>query len=215
FGRTGLWIWPGSEPGTLGAPIDPPIDPRWFDKPVYAVGRATSASMAQIGFKPLGGEAAGNADELASLFLLQQQEQQQGSGGGGGRIAAAVDVSGRRQDEGRGGDTAGSSRRCAGQPAGVCDTGQGRCAAAARSAHGTRRLWLVFYSPSGLDVVQEQHGQIQQEQLRGWQVRVGCIGGTTAAHARRLGLQVHAQAQRPTPESLLHAVLGHDEPPPQ
>lgn len=67
------------------------------------------------------------------------------------------------------------------------------------------RSWVVFFSPSGVDLV--LRGDAANVAALNERARIACIGQTTAAAVRSVvGLSVDAVAARPTPEALADAM---------
>lgn len=67
------------------------------------------------------------------------------------------------------------------------------------------RSWVVFFSPSGVDLVLRDNPA--NVAALGQRARIACIGQTTAAAVRSVaGLSVDAVAAKPTPEALAEAM---------
>jgi uroporphyrinogen-III synthase len=64
-------------------------------------------------------------------------------------------------------------------------------------------LWLVFFSPSGLEAV-EQAPSVDPGQLH--DARIAAIGPTTGGALEKAGWAVEAVAAEPSPEALLDAI---------
>jgi uroporphyrinogen-III synthase len=65
-------------------------------------------------------------------------------------------------------------------------------------------IWLSAFSPSGVDIVLP----FIQSDLS--YIKMASIGSTTTSYLKSLGLQVHAQAESPTLESLVQAIRTQD-----
>jgi uroporphyrinogen-III synthase len=73
--------------------------------------------------------------------------------------------------------------------------------------------WLVFFSPSGVDIVANSSAdnvETIRRRCADAQLFIACIGETTAAAARAtLAVVVSAVAAKPTPEALAAAMKLH------
>ena len=59
--------------------------------------------------------------------------------------------------------------------------------------------WMVFFSPSGFNAVNEFLKEFP---------KIACIGKTTASHIKDRGYKVMAIASKPDPVSLYHAMFN-------
>ncbi|KAH6597500.1 hypothetical protein BASA50_004417 [Batrachochytrium salamandrivorans] len=195
------------------------LDQEWHQKPVYVVGASTGRSMSSLGFCPLG-ESAGGADALADIIISDQTAQY---GSVKGIMAACLrpwtflvgnktrDVIGVRlaavqipircvkvYEIVERPDT------CQALETQLHKDHSGSTTETSPQDHQT--IWYVFFSPSGIDSVWDW---CFSKTTNLPHVRIACIGATTAAHARHAGLLVSAQATRPTPESLVDAIIQY------
>jgi uroporphyrinogen-III synthase len=65
-------------------------------------------------------------------------------------------------------------------------------------------IWISLFSPSGIDIALPH---IQSDLSS---IKIASIGPTTSEHLENLGLQVHAQAESPTLESLVQAIRSQE-----
>ncbi|KAK6099394.1 hypothetical protein MT418_000812 [Batrachochytrium dendrobatidis] len=195
------------------------LDPEWFKMPVYSVGASTSIPLRSIGFHPIG-ESTGNAAELAKLIVSDLVTMH-------GSLENAQKACTRPWtffvgDKTR--DVLSVQLQSALIPLQCIKVYEmkGRedvlehleyhvsdlfsnIASVKRPDFDLREIWLVFFSPSGIDVVL-QHGLIAMHRIP--HVHIACIGKTTADHACSVGLCVSAVATRPTPDMLMDAIVS-------
>ncbi|KAJ3090065.1 hypothetical protein HK102_004775 [Quaeritorhiza haematococci] len=179
------------------------FDALWTKKPLYVVGEATAKAATELGFMPVGADS-GIADVLGQKIIS--------------------DYMGLPPEEGRRKllFVAGDKRRdvlpniltASGVPFTEVNGYETRPSSsfehdlkhAFDSTEESHPDWMVFFSPSGVDVVFDVF------QSRSWWGKVRCasIGPTTSDHLNRLQINVDAQATKPNPVELLAAVAASD-----
>ncbi|KNC99886.1 uroporphyrinogen-III synthase HEM4 [Spizellomyces punctatus DAOM BR117] len=167
----------------------------WRNKPFYVVGKATGAAARDAGFKPVG-ECAGTADVLSDIIINE-----------GRPSAPLLFLAG---DKAR--DVLPQRLSAANIPLEkvmVYRTGplpDFEAVLAAQIAGCSRDTdidWVVFFSPSGVDVA-----LASLREMTWWsKVRCASIGPTTSRRLQDEQVKVSAEAGTPCPEALLAAVL--------
>lgn len=163
----------------------PPQRAAWTARPAYAVGPRTSEALRKIGFAPEGAEA-GRAAALADVIAR--------------RAAGAkplLFLCGNRRRE-----TLPQQLQGAGVPFEEQEVYETHVRSDLDFSAPPLPDWLVFFSPSGLEAVQQARGFDPSA------VRLAAIGPTTAAALKTAGYAVSAVAADPTPEALVRAVEG-------
>lgn len=67
--------------------------------------------------------------------------------------------------------------------------------------------WWVFFSPSGVDAVFESIHYSSEDKF--FDIKIACIGKTTANSMEKYGIKPQAIAAKPTPADLLIAIKSH------
>ncbi|RKO84618.1 tetrapyrrole biosynthesis, uroporphyrinogen III synthase, partial [Blyttiomyces helicus] len=167
--------------------------PSWLTKPFYVVGPATAKAARRLNFTPIG-ESTGTADALASLIIASYPSTSPPLlflAGDKRRDVLPTRLAEARVpfQELQSYETRPSSRFRADLEAEV----GGRAGVD----------WVVFFSPSGVDVAVNA-----LRELEGWgKTRVACIGPTSERRATEVGLRVEAVAAKPGPQELLDAIV--------
>lgn len=155
----------------------------WEGRPAYAVGPTTADRLRALSFE-VRGEAAGDAVTLAGHIVEEAPER------------SLLFLSGSRRR-----DTLPEALRDAGVAFDEQVVYETHTRTDFRLPGDTSPVWLAFFSPSGLEAVQ----QADEAALR--HARRAAIGPTTASALRDAGLSVDAVADAPTPEALVRAVF--------
>lgn len=156
----------------------------WHGRTAYAVGPKTARRLREIGLTPEG-EEAGDAENLAAHII------------GNKPVAPLLFLCGNRRRE-----TIPNRLEAAGIPFDelvVYETNTRRDLTLP-SPQSSRSTWLVFFSPSGLEAV-EQAGTMDLANYR-----VAAIGPTTGGALEDAGYDVEAVAKEPSPEALVWAL---------
>lgn len=159
---------------------------RWKGAPAYAVGPKTARRLRDIGLRPRG-EDAGDADALANRIVEDAPE------------SPLLFLCGNRRR-----DTLPNRLGAADVPFEelvVYETRlrQGLTLPPPRRLSGS--IWLAFFSPSGLEAVQ------QSESVDLSEYRLAAIGSTTGGALGDAGYSVEAVADEPAPDGLVSAIL--------
>jgi uroporphyrinogen-III synthase len=165
-----------------------PLAARWRGEPAFAVGPKTVGRLQEAGLVPRGGDA-GDAAALA-----EQITEAPLSG-------PLLFLSGNRRR-----DTLPNRLREAGlafDELVVYETRPRRDLALPLSRPPSESPWLVFFSPSGLEAV-EQAPSVDPDQLHDY--RIAAIGPTTAGALEGAGWSVAAVASEPSPDGLVEAL---------
>lgn len=192
----------------------------WTNRPFYAAGPETARRARGLGFEPTGAEA-GSAAELAERIIADRQPDPQA-----GRPLLFLAGNRRRDDlpdrlaEARvpmeelvvyRSELRSSLDWTPPEPASDASRGPKAPERSKRSDDSHRRdtsapregpIWIVFFSPSGLEAV-TRSGGIPFEHYR-----LAAIGPTTAEALREDGRTVLAVAEEPTPEALCAAIAS-------
>lgn len=154
----------------------------WEGAPAYVVGPKTAKRLRSLGFD-VRGQEAGSARALVDVI----QEADSG--------APLLFLSGSRRR-----DTLPDGLRAAGIPFEEQVVYETRTRTDIRLPSAEKDRWLVFFSPSGLEAVQESDaGPLGA-------YRCASIGPTTAEALRGAGVRVEAVADRPSPKGVVEAI---------
>ncbi|KAI9354346.1 tetrapyrrole biosynthesis, uroporphyrinogen III synthase [Zopfochytrium polystomum] len=180
--------------------------------PIFTVGKATATPLNRLGFKTLGSES-GKAEALADVIANHAKENPTADDGGSSSNARSVlflcgdrrlDILPKKLREAGVGvdefvvyETLDNERF--GEDLSVALRAEG----AGEDVGEERPAFVVFFSPSGVDVA------VPQLQQKSWwgDCKVVAIGPTTAKRLAERGCKVFATASRPDPESLLEIVV--------
>lgn len=160
----------------------PELVESWQAKVAYAVGPKTAERLREVGLPPLGAEA-GDAAALADRIVDEAPE------------APLLFLCGNRRR-----DTLPNRLQAAAVPFDelvVYETHTRKYLDLPRAGGGT---WLAFFSPSGLEAVQEAPS-VDPERYR-----IAAIGPTTGGALEEAGLSVEAVATEPSPKGLVAAI---------
>ncbi|KAI8611894.1 tetrapyrrole biosynthesis, uroporphyrinogen III synthase [Chytriomyces sp. MP71] len=180
----------------------------WRRLPFYTVGPSANTGIEAMGFTPLGSES-GKAETLAD-FIIQHQRERSPAG------PVAKPILFLCGDKKLG--VLDQRLKAAGML--VCDLKVYETVASATFIndlddvisrfHGREPSWIVFFSPSGVDMVLEAGMRAQS-----WfsAVKVASIGPTTSAHLQSSAINMppDAVAKRPNAEDVVLAIAAFDE----
>ncbi|KAI8812118.1 tetrapyrrole biosynthesis, uroporphyrinogen III synthase [Cladochytrium replicatum] len=157
----------------------------WLSKPIYVVGESTAAAARALQFTDIRGEDSGSANALAQLVLAESRRSDPPLlflvGDKTRDVITRTLKDGCVQVE-----TVQVYRTCPDE----------RFEESMVDALGDRPpSWVVFFSPSGVDVAAE--ALARREWWVGGRVRVGSVGPTTTEGLRRHGIAVGAEAVKP------------------
>lgn len=166
------------------------LSSRWRDKAAFAVGPKTAERLREAGVDPRG-EGAGDAAALAEkitevvpssplLFLCGNRRRD--------TLPNQLQEAGFAFDE-----------------LVVYESRPRRDLALPASRPPSGSPWLVFFSPSGLEAI-EQAPSVDPDHLRDY--RIAAIGPTTAGALERAGWSVAAVASEPSPDGLVEALCA-------
>ena len=158
----------------------------WREKPAYVVGPKTASEASLLGLEPAGQEG-GAAEELADMIVQDPPEM------------PLLFLCGNRRR-----DVLPEQLLAAGVPFEELVVYETHPVGALDVSSHPAPDWLVAFSPSGLEAVQQTSGLDRD------QVRIAAIGPTTAEAWRAAGWFVAAVAESPTPEALTRAVGAAD-----
>lgn len=159
---------------------------RWKATPAYVVGPKTAKRLRSLGFA-VRGEEAGSARALVDVIEESGPE------------GPLLFLSGNRRR-----DTLPDGLRAAGIPFEEQVVYETRTRTDICLPVGDKDRWLVFFSPSGLEAIQQSDvGSLAA-------YRCAAIGPTTADALRSTGLSVEAVAGTPSPEGLVAAIEDVD-----
>ena len=161
----------------------------WTGRPVYVVGPKTASQFEALGFEARGAET-GDAEQLAALIADDAP---------GGRL---LFLSGSRRR-----DTLPDGLRAAEVAFDELVVYETHLRSDLRLPPPSRRRWLAFFSPSGIEAVQ----RAEAGPLSGYSC--AAIGPTTAEALRDVGVEGVAVAHTPSPDGLVRA-LEHTSGPP-
>jgi uroporphyrinogen-III synthase len=154
----------------------------WTDRPVYVVGPKTARRFEALGFEVRGAET-GDAEHLAAHIADDAPA---------GRL---LFLSGSRRR-----DTLPDGLRAAGVPFDELVVYETHLRTELELPPPEENRWLVFFSPSGLEAVQDAGaGPLADD-------RCAAIGPTTAETLRAAGIEVAAVAETPSPQGLVEAL---------
>ncbi|MFB6099402.1 MAG: uroporphyrinogen-III synthase, partial [Salinibacter sp.] len=159
----------------------------WRGAPAYAVGPKTARCLRKFGLRPRGDDA-GSAAALAERIVAEKPS-----------VPLLFLCGNRRRD------TLPHRLREAGIPFDEVVVYETRTREALTLPPSEGSTWLVFFSPSGLEAIE------QSESVTPADYRRAAIGPTTAGALREAGWSVDAVAEEPSPEGLISALPGADE----
>lgn len=154
----------------------------WRVKPAYAVGPKTASVLRGIGLSPQG-EDGGDAEALVSIIAQKEHEK------------PLLFLAGNRRR-----DTLPRGLQSAGIAFEELTVYVTQTRGDVEIPAGSRRDWLVFFSPSGIEAIQQSPG------VDPGAFRVAAIGPTTASALRENGFEVEAVAETPSPDALSAAI---------
>lgn len=161
----------------------------WRGTPAYVVGPKTAGSAEKLDLRPRGRDSGG-ADALADRIITDAPD------------APLLFLSGNRRR-----DALPDRLRAAGVPfeEQVVYETRVRDALDLPPPPHDGQSWLVFFSPSGLEAVQ------QADSVEPTSYQIAAIGPTTGSALERAGLTVEAVAEVPSPEGLVAAILRNQD----
>lgn len=154
----------------------------WTKKPAFTVGPKTALALRAEGFAPEG-EESGRAEELVRVIASNTPER------------PLLFCAGNRRR-----DTLPDGLDAAGVPFDEVEVYVTRTRTDIDLADGASCDWLIFFSPSGIEAIEQSPG------VDASRFRIGAIGPTTGAALRDAGWPPEAVASDPTPEALVDAV---------
>jgi len=155
---------------------------RWNGASAYALGPKTARRLRDVGLEPRGAEA-GDAEALASQIIEETPS------------ASLLFLCGNRRR-----DTLPDRLQAADVPFEEVVVYETRLRQDLMLPSSGGSTWLVFFSPSGLEAV-EQSDSVDLSAYR-----LAAIGSTTGGALEDAGHSVAAVAQHPSPESLVSAI---------
>lgn len=159
----------------------------WHSKSIFAVGPKTASELRQIGFEPTG-EGSGSAEMLSEHIAACEFTR------------PLLFVCGNRRRD----DLPDTLREAAIDLEELC-VYQSQSRESLDLAAYPEPEWVVFFSPSGVHVVQKD------DRLDVDSVRIAALGETTAGALEDAGFHVDAIAREPTPNALVEALTAADE----
>jgi uroporphyrinogen-III synthase len=163
----------------------PALQKRWQGRTAFAVGPSTARAWNDLGLIPEG-QSAGGADALVEHIAASVSATEQ----------PLLFLSGNRRRDALPEGLAAHNIPYHEQEAYVTVP---RSDLSLPALGDDRPMWVVFFSPSGLDAVQQSSVALDS-------YRVGAIGPTTARRLRAEGLRVDAVAETPSPPGLAAAL---------
>ena len=157
----------------------------WENTIAYAVGPKTAGRLQKIGLQPRG-EEAGNAEALSARIVEEAPNTH------------LLFLCGNRRR-----DTLPDRLRedaVAFEELVVYETRLRRDLSLPAATQSSQSTWLVFFSPSGLEAVEDVKSVSLSE------YRIASIGPTTAGTLVEAGYDVEAVAEEPSPEALVTAI---------
>lgn len=160
----------------------PSLREAWEGTPAYAVGPKTGGRLRALGFE-VRGEEAGDAESLVSIIVDDAPS------------APLLFLAGNRRRE-----TLPAGLRAGAVPFEELVVYETHLRSSL-SLPDRDDLWVVFFSPSGLEAVRKGAGESLHR------FRCAAIGPTTAGALREAGVPVAAVADEPAPDALVRAVV--------
>ncbi|KAJ3185159.1 hypothetical protein HDU87_002726 [Geranomyces variabilis] len=197
-----------------------PTQDAWLPKPIWVVGNATAGAARKIGFTDIRGESSGDAERLADVIIADADAARSISDV---QTPSATEISrGRCGWLFLAGDKARDMLPSKLHAAGVCfekheayatsgsltfaaDLAACFAALPRVTAGLPPPVWVVFFSPSGVDLALPELKN--QQERSGRALRWSSIGPATSARLVELGEQVAAEARKPCAEEMLAAIL--------
>ncbi|KAJ3148879.1 hypothetical protein HDU89_004460 [Geranomyces variabilis] len=192
-----------------------PTEDAWLVKPIWVVGNATASAAEEAGFIDIRGASSGDAERLADLLIaddvacMAPDSPEACAVGDNGWLFLAgdkardmlpskLDAAGVRFEKHEAYATSGS-------PTFAADLAACFAALPPVTAGLPPPVWVIFFSPSGVDLALPELKK--QQERSGRALRWASIGPTTSARLVELGEQVAAEACKPCAEDILAAIL--------
>ncbi|KAJ3011152.1 hypothetical protein HKX48_006997 [Thoreauomyces humboldtii] len=176
---------------------------RWRTLPLWVVGPATASAARQSGFETVLGSEAGSAaelgDRIVSTFNTAPTDSRPMLFLAGDK--ARVDLPTRLE---RGGISLEQVTVYVTLANPTLEADLSACLSAIDVETGAG-LWFAFFSPSGVDAALEAVKHATEG--KGFNVKLASIGPTTSGRLREVAEVVSAEATRPAPDALVHAIL--------